>query len=58
MVGSDTWVNRQWDDYSHLIEVNWKWLSQFTREIAEKISYKNAERFFGRKVDQDLLGTR
>tara|TARA_B100000676_G_C18072661_1_gene845388 strand:+ start:2301 stop:3002 length:702 start_codon:yes stop_codon:yes gene_type:complete len=58
MVGSDTWVNSQWDDYGHLIEVNRKWLSQFSREIAEKIAYKYAERLFGRKVDQNLLGTR
>ncbi len=58
MVGSDTWVNSQWDDYTHLIALNRKWLSQFSRPIAEQIAYKNAERLFGRKVSTQLLGKR
>lgn len=58
MVGTDTWVNSQWDNYHNLIAVNRRWLSQFPRPIAEKIAFKNAERLFGRKVGNDLLGKR
>ena len=47
MVGSDTWVNGQWDNYAHLIGLNRKWLRHFPRPIAEQIAYKNAERLFG-----------
>lgn len=58
MVGSDTWVNEQWDNYDGLIAANRKWLSQFPRELAERFAYKNAERLFGRKVTKDLIGRR
>ena len=58
MIGSDTWVNAQWDIYRELIEMNRRWLSRFSRPIAEKIAYKNAERLFGRKVGDHLLGGR
>lgn len=58
MVGSDTWVNGQWDIYDALIDVNRKWLSLLTKEQAENIAYKNAERLFDRKVDLSLIGTR
>ncbi len=51
MVGSDTWVNGQWADYEYLMTLNRKWLSQFSRPIAEKIAYRNAERLFKRKVE-------
>jgi predicted TIM-barrel fold metal-dependent hydrolase len=58
MVGSDTWVNAQWDIYRELIDLNRKWLSRFSPSIAEMIAYKNAEQLFGRKVSNDLLGKR
>ncbi|CCQ74730.1 amidohydrolase family protein [Magnetospira sp. QH-2] len=58
MVGTDTWVTMQWDDYETLIAMNRRWLSLLPRSIAEKIAYKNAERLFGRKVSKDLLGQR
>ena len=58
MVGSDTWANSQWSAYRDLIEVNRQWLSRFSRAIAESVAYKNAERLFGRKVGNHLLGTR
>lgn len=58
MIGTDTWANSQWDNYQELIDVNRKWLSQFSRSIAERIAFKNAERLFGRKVDNHLLGKR
>lgn len=58
MVGSDTWVNSQWESYSELIAANRQWLSQFPRALAEKFAYRNAERLFGRKVEKSLIGTR
>lgn len=58
MVGSDTWMNFQWDNYHQLISRNRLWLSHFPRDVAEKIAFRNAERLFKRKVDMDLIGTR
>jgi predicted TIM-barrel fold metal-dependent hydrolase len=58
MVGSDTWVNSQWDNYAELIATNRRWLSQFPRKIAEQIAFRNAEALFGRKVSSDLIGRR
>ena len=58
MVGSDTWVNEQWDSYRQIMAVNRKWLSQFPRAIAEKIAFENAERLFGRKVEKQPIGKR
>jgi len=57
MIGSDTWANSQWAEYRGLIKINRKWLSRFSRSIAENIAYKNAERLFGRRVSGHLLGT-
>jgi hypothetical protein len=56
MIGSDTWVNSQWENYAALIQINRRWLSQFPREVAEKIAYRNAEALFGRKVSMQLIG--
>lgn len=56
MVGSDTWVNHRWENYEALIDLNRRWLSQFPREVAEKIAYRNAETLFGRKVSRQLIG--
>ncbi len=58
MVGTDTWVNGQWDSYAELITANRKWLSRFPRALAENFAYRNAERLFGRKVSRRLIGTR
>jgi predicted TIM-barrel fold metal-dependent hydrolase len=58
MIGSDTWVNGQWDRYAEIMAVNREWLSQFPRPIAEQIAFKNAERLFGRNVENRLIGTR
>ncbi|SHK25516.1 Predicted metal-dependent hydrolase, TIM-barrel fold, partial [Shimia gijangensis] len=56
MVGSDTWVNSQWDNYDAIISSNRQWLSLLPREVAEKIAYKNAERLFGRNISMELIG--
>ncbi len=58
MVGSDTWVNSQWDNYDAIIASNRRWLAHLPREIAEQIAYKNAERLFGRRISMDQIGTR
>lgn len=58
MVGSDTWVNSQWDHYEPIIASNRQWLSLLPRPVAEKIAFRNAERLFGRSVTMDLIGTR
>ncbi len=58
MVGSDTWVNAQWDDYDGLIAQNRRWLARLPRDVAERIAYKNAARLFGRDVSGKLIGTR
>ena len=58
MVGTDTWVNDQWDNYESLIALNRLWLAKLPRHMAERIAYKNAARLFGRTVSRDLIGTR
>ena len=58
MVGSDTWVNSQWDVYANIISSNRKWLSMLPKHVAEKIAYKNAEVLFNRKVSMALIGTK
>ncbi len=58
MIGSDTWVNGQWDNYRDIMTMNRAWLSLLPRDVAEKIAYKNAERVFGRKITTDLVGTK
>lgn len=58
MVGSDTWMNFQWENYTDLISTNRQWLALFSRDIAERIAFRNAEKLFGRKVGLELIGQR
>ncbi len=58
MVGSDTWVNEQWESYGGLIAMNRSWLAQFPKDLAEGFAFRNAEKLFGRKVERKLIGTR
>jgi hypothetical protein len=58
MVGGDTWVNGQWERYVDIAASNRRWLSKLPRAVAEKIAYRNAERYFGRKVTMEQIGTR
>jgi len=53
MVGTDTWINDQWDDYTDLIKLNRLWLKNLPREQAEKIAYKNALRLFKRTLPKN-----
>ena len=58
MIGSDTWVNSQWDRYSEIMDSNRLWLSKLPKDVAEKIAYKNAEKLFNRKISMKQIGTR
>lgn len=58
MVGSDTWINGQWDNYESIIDSNRQWLSKLPESVARKIAYQNAEKLFDRKVSMDLIGKR
>jgi len=58
MIGSDTWVNEQWDNYEKIMYSNRAWLSKLPRPVAEKIAYRNAERVFDIRVSNALIGTR
>ncbi len=53
MVGSDTWVNSQWDRYDELIASNRAWLAMLPRGAAEAIAFRNAERLFGIDVSNN-----
>ena len=57
MIGSDTWVNSQWDRYADIMTLNRRWLSKLPRSVAEKIAFKNAEKLFGRKISIEQVGT-
>lgn len=50
MVGTDTWINEQWDNYEGLIALNRRWLALLPRDTAEKIAYRNAARLFDRQI--------
>ena len=58
MVGTDTWVNSQWENYDALVAMNRQWLSLLPRHVAEQIAYKNAEKLFDRQISLEQIGTR
>ncbi|WP_420863724.1 amidohydrolase family protein [Algirhabdus cladophorae] len=58
MIGSDTYINNQWEDYGRIMAHNRRWLAQLPRAVAEKIAYRNAERAFGLTISMDQIGTR
>lgn len=58
MIGSDTWVNGQWQNYRQIMDSNRRWLAKLPRGVAEKIAYKNAEKLFGRDISIQQIGTR
>jgi len=47
-IGSDTWVNSQWDNYEAIIEFDRNWLAQLPDEVAKQIAFENAKRLFDR----------
>jgi len=56
LVGTDTWVNGQWERYQRIIAASRLWLARLPRSVAERIAHGNAERLFGREVTEDLIG--
>ena len=45
-IGSDTWVNGQWDNYEDILAFDRKWLAQLPPEVAARIANGNARRLF------------
>lgn len=45
-IGSDTWVNSQWEKYESIIAFDRAWLAQLPEAVARQIAYENAERLF------------
>jgi len=47
-VGSDTWINAQWENYEEIIAFDRNWLAQLPVEVARQIAFGNAQRLFDR----------
>ena len=47
-IGSDTWINAQWDNYEEIIAFDRNWLSQLPDQVARQIAFENAKRLFDR----------
>jgi len=50
MIGSDTYVNAQWQQYGEILAFDRKWLDQLPRAVAEAIAFRNAARVFDLEV--------
>ena len=46
MVGTDTWINSQWENLPEILDRVRVWLRQLPRDAAERIGSLNAERLF------------
>ena len=44
VVGTDTWVNTQWDRLPNILDNFRTWLRQLPPDVAAKIAHGNAER--------------
>ncbi len=49
LLGSDTWINERWDQYSQIMGGYRTWLNQLPPEVAYHIAWGNAVRFFSLK---------
>ena len=47
MLGTDTWVNSQWDRLPAILDAFRVWLRQLPPDVATKIAHGNADRLFG-----------
>jgi hypothetical protein len=47
LVGSDTWSNQRWEDYSGLIDGYRRWLGALPAAVAERIAWRNGAELFG-----------
>lgn len=50
MLGSDTWINQRWDAYESLMKDYRVWLSGLSRELADRIAWRNGAEMFGLPV--------
>lgn len=48
VVGSDTWIDRRWDDYERIIDGYRAWLRQLPEGVAARIAHDNATALFRR----------
>jgi predicted TIM-barrel fold metal-dependent hydrolase len=48
LVGTDTWVTSQWDRFAEIQTALRAWLAQLPPDVAERLAYRNAQRFTGR----------
>ena len=46
MVGTDTWINEQWERYPEIQRGALAWLAELPRDVAQKIAFGNGERLF------------
>jgi len=44
LVGTDTWINAQWDRLPEILDSFRVWLRQLPPDVAAKIAHGNAER--------------
>jgi hypothetical protein len=47
VLGSDTWVNQRWEQYSDLMHDYRVWLGDLPPELASKVAWRNAALLFG-----------
>lgn len=47
LVGSDTWVNERWENYSGLMGGYREWLGQLPPDVAERVAWRNGIELFG-----------
>jgi hypothetical protein len=49
VVGSDTWVNQRWENYSSIMSGYREWLGELPREVAVRIAWQNASELLSTK---------
>jgi predicted TIM-barrel fold metal-dependent hydrolase len=47
LIGSDTWVNQRWAQYSELMQGYRTWLGGLPPDMAQRIAWENGARLFG-----------
>ena len=46
VIGTDTYINLAWAEYDEIVAAHRRWLSRLPRDIAERVAWRNAQRFF------------
>ena len=52
LLGSDTWINPRWSDYTSIMKGYRSWLAQMPADQARRIAHGNAEQLFGGKIEE------